>query len=232
MSDVTPFAIGAEVFCKDQEAAWGRLDRVVVEPLGRTVTHLVVEPRHRRGLGRLVPVRLVGPGDVGPDGRITLPCTSAELDAMEDAEETRFLPGAGLDGYDPAATLAWPFYGLATGGMGATMGTLGLAGLDNAPQPLLVDRIPSGEVELHRGDPVHAVDGEVGRVRGLAVDPVTRHVTHVLLEEGHLWGKKQVAIPLSEIRSIGTDRVEVDLTKDEVKDLPPVELATMSPPEV
>ena len=54
MSDVTPFAIGAEVDCAD--GPWGRLDRVVVDPLTRSVTHLVVEPRHRRGLGRLVPM--------------------------------------------------------------------------------------------------------------------------------------------------------------------------------
>lgn len=232
MSDVTPFAIGAEVACQDREDSWGTLDRVVVEPLGRTATHLVVEPHHRRGLGKLVPVRLVLPDAVGPDGRLALACTTAELEAMEDAEETRFLPGAGLNGYDPATTLAWPFYGLAAGGMGATMGSLGLAGLDNAPQPLVVDRIPSGEVALHRGDPVHAVDGEIGRVRGLAVDPATRHVTHVLLEEGHLWGKKQVAIPVSEVRAIGTDRIEVGLTKDEIRDLPAVELQTVSPPGV
>ena len=232
MSDVTPFAIGAEVYCRDGADSWGRLDRMVVEPLGRTVTHLVVEPHHRRGLGRLVPARLVAPGAVGDDGRITLSCTTDELEAMDNAEETRFLPGTGLEGYDPSATLAWPFFGLAAGGMGTTMGSLGLAGLDNAPQPLVVDRIPSGEVELHRGDPVHAVDGHIGKVRGLAVDPATRQVTHVLLDEGHLWGKKQVAIPVSELQAIGEGRVEVRLTKAEIKDLPAIELATMSPPEV
>jgi hypothetical protein len=232
MSDVTPFHIGAQVTCQADEEVWGRLDRVVVEPLSRTVTHLVVAPRHGQGPDRLVPVSLVGPTAVGPGGRIALSCTRTELEAMDPAEETRFLPGVGLEGYDPSATLGWPFYGLVPGGMGTTMGGAGLAAVEGAPQPLLVDRIPAGEVELHRGDRVRAVDGEIGRIRGLAVDPATRQVTHVLLDEGHLWGRKQVAIPLSEIRAIGQGRVEVSLTRDEIRDLPPVELATMSPPGV
>lgn len=224
MHDVTPFAIGAEVSCRDGDGPWGRLDRVVVEPIGRSVTHLVVEPHHRRGLGKLVPVELVAAGGADREGNLALTCAIAELEAMEDAEETQFLTGVGVEGYDPATTLSWPFYGLAAGGMGATMGSLGLAGLDNAPQPLVVDRVPSGEVAIRRGDPVHANDGEIGRVRGLAVDRTSRHVTHVLLEEGHLWGKRQVAIPLSVVRSLEGGRVAVDLTKDEVRDLPTVEL--------
>lgn len=222
----TPFAIGAEVRCTDSDGSWGRIDRVVVEPLSRSVTHVVVEPHRRRGLGRLVPAELVTPERVGDDGQLDLPCTEAELEAMGDAEETRFLPGAGLEGYDPATTLSWPFYGLATGGMGATMGSLGLSGLENAPQPIVVDRVPTGEIEIHRGDHVEAADGDIGRVQGLVVDPASRHVTHVLLEEGHLWGKKQVAIPIAAIGDLDAGRIEVRLRKDEIKDLPPVELTS------
>ena len=44
---------------------------------------------------------------------------------------------------------------------------------------------------MDRGDPVHALDGEIGRVQGLLVDPDDHRVTHVLLEEGHLWGRKK-----------------------------------------
>ena len=79
---------------------------------------------------------IAGGGQYGVDGQ-----AAAIVEAMEAAEETRFLPGVGLEGYDHAATLAWPFYGLAAGGMGATMGRLGLAGLDNAPPALVVDRL-------------------------------------------------------------------------------------------
>jgi len=218
------FQIGAEVSCSD--GPWGHLDRVVVDPLAQTITHLVVEPTHRKGLGRLVPVELVGAEGLAEDGGITLGCTAEQLEAMEDAEETQFLPGQGLQGYDPATTLNWPYFALA-GGMGVGTG-MGM-GMANAPQPIVLDRVPLGEIEVHRGDPVQATDGDIGRVRGLVMDPASRHVTHVLLDEGHLWGKKQVAIPVSAVSSLGGAGIEVHLTKDEIRDLPPVELDATSP---
>jgi hypothetical protein len=45
----------------------------------------------------------------------------------------------------------------------------------------------------------------------------------VLLDEGHLWGQKMVAIPVGAVTSAG-DGVRLSLTKDEVRDLPPVNL--------
>jgi hypothetical protein len=50
----TPFTIGADARCTD--GACGKVIRVVVDPVARAVTHLVVEPKHRHGLGRLVPL--------------------------------------------------------------------------------------------------------------------------------------------------------------------------------
>jgi hypothetical protein len=49
-------------------------------------------------------------------------------------------------------------------------------------------------------------------------------VTHVLLDEGHLWGKKRVAIPISAVKDV-KGGVRLTFTKDQVRDLPPVDLA-------
>ena len=59
---------------------------------------------------------------------------------------------------------------------------------------------------------VHASDGEIGKVEGLVVDPAHGHVTHVLLQEGHLWGRKQVAIPIGAVERLG-EGIAVNLTK-------------------
>jgi hypothetical protein len=88
MSDNTEFTIGSEVSCSD--GVCGELGRVVVDPVAKTLTHLVVEPKHASGVGRLVPVDLVD--SAGQE--IRLRCSSAEFDALEHAEETQFLPGA------------------------------------------------------------------------------------------------------------------------------------------
>jgi hypothetical protein len=58
-------------------------------------------------------------------------------------------------------------------------------------------------------------------VHGLAIDQGSHRVSHVLLAEGHLWGRKEVAIPISAVRSV-EDGIELRLSKKDVADLPPV----------
>jgi len=208
MTQATQFTIGSEALCTD--GACGRVTRVVVDPVARAVTHLVVEPKHGFGIGRLVPVDLV---DAATDV-VRLRCTSTDFEKLERAEEMQFLPDSGaFEGYSPEQVLSWPYYGL-----GATTGV----GVGDA-RPLVVDKIPAGEVALRRGDPVHATDGEIGRVQGLVIDSNDRHVTHVLLQEGHLWGRREVAIPIGAVARI-EDGVRLSITKEEVEDLPRVDV--------
>jgi sporulation protein YlmC with PRC-barrel domain len=215
MSETTEFTIGSEVACSD--GICGELARVVVDPVARALTHLVVEPKHRRGTGRLVPIELVE----STAEEIRLRCAMSEFEALEDAEETRFLPGAsGEWPYGQSQMLSQPYYGLGMVGMG--MGGMGM-GMDAGPQTVTYDRVPVGEVEVRRGEHVHATDGPIGQVQGLVMDPSDHHVTHVLLDEGHLWGKKRVAIPISAVKDV-KDGVRLNLTKDQVRDLPAVDL--------
>jgi hypothetical protein len=48
-------------------------------------------------------------------------------------------------------------------------------------------------------------------------------VTHVLLKEGHLWGRKQVAIPVSAVASVDAG-IRLNITKKQVENLPSLEL--------
>jgi sporulation protein YlmC with PRC-barrel domain len=217
MTEPTQFTIGAEVSCTD--GVCGKVSRVVVDPVARAVTHLVVEPKHRLGLGRLVPLGLV---DAASDG-IRLRCTLAEFGQLEAAEETQFLPGgSGYGTYGPQQAIFLPYYGLGVGG-GLGMGMGGGMGMGNVPLPVTYDKVPLDEVEVRRGEHVHAADGNIGRVQGLVIDPSDHHVTHVLLQEGHLWGRKEVAIPISAVTGVD-DGIRLSITKQQVQDLPPVDL--------
>ena len=210
------FTIGAEVSCSDGDC--GQVRRVVVDPVARAVTHLVVEPKHRLGLGRLVPLDLVD----ATAGRIRLSCTMADFEQLDSAEETQFIPGSsGYAAQGPEQVVSWPYYGLAgspgmAGGMGAEM-----AGVS---QTVTYDKVPLGEVEVRHGEPVHATDGDIGRVQGLVIDPADHHVTHVLLQEGHLWGRKEVAIPITAVTNV-EDGIRLNISKQDVQDLPPVDIA-------
>ena len=91
----TTFTNGSAAACSDGPC--GAVSRVVVDPVAREVTHLVVEPEHRSGLGRLVPLDLVTPGA----GEVRLRCTREEFDQLPPAEETDFLPGgSGYEDYE------------------------------------------------------------------------------------------------------------------------------------
>jgi sporulation protein YlmC with PRC-barrel domain len=219
MNDAVEYKIGAPVACSD--GVCGELSRVVLDPVARALTHLVVKPSHKPGLARLVPIDLAEPGAQ----EVRLRCSTAEFDALEDAEETRFLPEVGAQlGYEPGEALAWPYYPLGTGiGIGGLgMGGLGMA---DVPQSVTFDRIPVGEVEVLRGEHVHATDGPIGQIQGLVIDRSDHHVTHVLLQEGHLWGRKQVAIPISDVTEVTPDGVQLKLSREQVRELPPVDLA-------
>lgn len=153
---------------------------------------------------------------------LRLRCTVAQFEALENAEETEFLPGApGQWGYGPSQMLSLPFFGLGMGGVGMGVGGLGMG---VGPREVTYDKVPVGEVEVRRGQHVHASNGPIGRVHGLVVDQSDHQVTHVLLAEGHLWGEKEVAIPISAVTGVEEDGVHLSLTKNEVRDLPPVEI--------
>jgi sporulation protein YlmC with PRC-barrel domain len=79
-----------------------------------------------------------------------------------------------------------------------------------------------GELSMRAGDPVYATDGEIGHVEGFLVDHGTYAVTHVLLDQGHLWGKKEVAIPMSSVTALGGG-IGLMLTVDQVRELPSVQ---------
>jgi hypothetical protein len=229
MIETEQFTIGTGAACEDGPC--GELRRVVVDPVARTLTHLVIGPADGSEPARLVPVDLV---ESGAQTGIRLRCPLARFETFEPAEETRFLPGAsGAWNYRPEDMLSWPFYGLGLGG--ALLGGEGAVAaghgaidpapqLGAAPQEVAFERVPVGEVQVRRGEHVHAKDGDLGRVQGLVVDPRDHHVTHVLLDEGHLWALARVAIPIKFVTGV-EDGVSLDLTKAEVRDLPQVDLS-------
>lgn len=220
-SQVGRFRLGAQVVASDGDC--GRLTRFIIDPVAHALTHLVVTPRHHRGLGRLVPVELVE-DDGDP---IRLRGTTADFQALDDAEETQLLPVSGDEwGSGGGQVYSLPYYGLGVaGGIGA--GGMGVAELGHhrTRQTIESDRVPVGEVEVRRGDHVHATDGWIGSVQGLVIDPTDHHVTHVLLAEGHLWGHKQVAIPIGATTRVDNG-IRVELTKEQVQNLPEVNLSS------
>jgi sporulation protein YlmC with PRC-barrel domain len=216
MAGETQFAIGAKASCSD--GSCGEVRRLVIDPAADAVTHLVVQPGHRREGARLVPVDLVE----ATAGEVRLRCTRAEFDKLEHAEERDLVEGVGGGGGLLGDGLVYS----ASGEGYARVGTGPL--IDVGPQPvsrkiIVQDVVPRGETQLRPGDSVHAVDGQIGRVQGFLVDPGDHRVSHVLLQEGHIGGHKEVAIPLSAVTGVD-DGIRLNITKEQVENLPPVDI--------
>ena len=194
MDEEIEFAMGAMASCVDGPG--GKVSSVIIDPATETVTHLVIQPKHRLGVGRLVPLDLVD----ATAGDIRLRCTVEEFGQLEPAQEAELVDDV-------------------TGGLGVG-GLAAPVGVTSAMPVILEDVVPLGEAEVDRGEPVHALDGEIGRVQGFLVDPDDHRVTHVLLEEGHLWGRKKVSIPVSAVTGV-ENGIRLSLTKKQVEDLPP-----------
>jgi hypothetical protein len=206
------FTIGSTVRCSD--GACGHLRQVVIEPIDRVLTHLVVKPDHRGREPRLVPLGIVeSAADRTAPDQIVLHCSVAEFETFERALPAHFLAGAsGRWDYRQEQMLSWPHYRLALG--------------DAATRALAAERAPLGEIQVRRGDRVQAADGPIGRVQGVIVDRVDHQATHVLLDESLLWEQKRAAIPIGSVIDLKdvADGVRINLTKDQVRNLPPVEL--------
>jgi sporulation protein YlmC with PRC-barrel domain len=204
-----PFRIGAGARCTD--GACGQVSRIIVNPVTREVTHLAVDPKYRPGPGRLVPVDLVD----AATGQIRLRCTLAEFQTLRPAQEAESVRGLDPTGSPHAPKqVNWAVWMHAARDPGAS----------EAPQQVTVDSVPSGEVDIHCGLTVCATDGEIGQVQGLFVEPGGNQVTHVLLQKGHMPGRKEVAIPISAVTKILTLLIHLSLTRHQVKDLPPVNI--------
>ena len=94
--------INANVLCAD--GLGGRSTRVIVNPVTRKVTHLVVRERDLRRTERLVPIGRVG-GTA--NDWIRLDCTRQELAKMELLVEIG-LVWADSPGLDELYPLSWP----------------------------------------------------------------------------------------------------------------------------
>jgi sporulation protein YlmC with PRC-barrel domain len=196
----------------------GEVRAVVIDPVAAVVTHVVVEPEGRSGLARLVPLGLVeaeadtDDNDVrAAPGKLRLGCTEAEFMNLDAAEET-------LAEFAVGQTV--PVQLIPAGWRGTGEPVAAGGDIPRIPERETVDVVPPNEVEEHGGDHVHATDGDIGRLRGFRLDPASGRVTHVLLGEGHLWGRKEVAIPFDTIT--GFDQgIRLSLSRKQVQDLPP-----------
>lgn len=209
--------LGKPVRCTD--AAYGEVVDLVVDPTQKRVTHVVVRPEHQEATAnRLVPVELID--ERASEHELVLRCSVDHVNGLDTVQEFAFLRVDGFPVNDPdwdvgvSDVLASPYY--------EGSGLVGYAGDFGTDDAVAYDRVPKGEVEVRRASPVYSSDRHhLGHVDGFVVDD-EEHITHVVLERGHLWGKRDVTIPIGAVAEVENDQVTLSLSKDDVGALPSV----------
>jgi sporulation protein YlmC with PRC-barrel domain len=181
--------IDADIECADGHC--GRSIGVVIDPKTWQVTHFVVEFRHTK---RLVSVGLVAQttGDL-----IRLRCTRDKLPTLDPVIKTDHLWGERPRYTDLSGPYSVPHT---------------VYEKEAILVPVTYERIPPGKLAVHRNARVKATDGYMGQVDEFLVDPRTGQITHLVLREKRLWGRREVTVPVSEIERM--DKETIYLKRD------------------
>lgn len=199
--------IKAHVECTD--GIVGRSEYVLINPVDDHVTHFVVKEDASPNSEYIVPIGFV---DQTTTDSIRLHCSIAEFKKMKPFVTTNFISEKVPDRNSM-------FVGGMIG-MGAYYFLPYVTQEMTVQVPVEEMQIPAGELAVSRGTRVEAKDGYVGKVDEFVIDPKTSHITHLVMREGHLWGKKDVMIPLSAMDKVEEDTVYLKLTKDQIESLP------------
>lgn len=190
----------AKVLCTDGHA--GTTTAIIIDPVKRIATHVVVESI--KYLDFLVPLELVA--NTKPDS-VHLQCTIAKMHELHTFTETHYIHDdifddamyMGSQYIEPYATMVPDYSGIVE-----------------------EEHIPLGELAVHRGATVYAEDGRIGLLEEFIVESETGHVTHIVLSKGHLWGKRDMVIPVTAIDRGEYDSLYLNVTKGNIQDLPGV----------
>jgi sporulation protein YlmC with PRC-barrel domain len=206
--------IGAEVHCRDGKA--GQVERVVISPCRRQVTHLIVGKGLVLHKDIVVPIERVRFAD---EQHVDLDLTLDQLNELPEYKVVDYVaPDPSWHGslpYDPGVTvLAVDPYTLAWG-----PSTPSLAGKVVRHARL---GVPRDAAIVPRGSPVEGQDGKVGEVDHVLLDPRQHTITRLVVRRGLLL-HKDVAIPIDWVADVDDRGVILGVSRAALEQLPPYE---------
>jgi len=208
----------AEIFSSVGEKI-GKLDRVVLDPETKKVSHIVAKKGILFPNSKVIPVSYVN-----LDGeRITLTKNAMELEDLPDFIESSYINMGNRDNHEQNADTLY-FYPPQYAAWWATGGNI------TYPKPRYVleteTAIPEGTVALEEGAKVFGNDGEdVGEVERVIVESTEKCATHIVVSRG-LFSKEYKLVPTLWITDVMEDKVHLTIGSDMFERLPEHELVT------
>jgi osmotically-inducible protein OsmY len=202
--------IGAQVHCKDGRC--GKLLALVTDPETDQVTDLVVEKGLLLKKDRVIPLAKV---IKSTDEEVHVALGRDEMSDYPEFDEKQLrVEGPGYDKSEEYGRQARVHDAGYYGQPGS------VPALPQLRQEIQVEAgVRSKSIVIGRGTEVKTVEGDVGRVDHVLVDPKTGDVTYVVVDPG-LFGKA-LAIPMDFVRQIGQEGITLDIDEDDLEKMPP-----------
>jgi len=187
-------ALNAHVECSDGPI--GKVENIIVNPAHERVTHLVVRENDVDNTLRLIPEKMI---QQSTKDKITLWASKEKFRKAPDFLQEEFIPANIM-----------LYLGEGVGDLPATPASV----------RTLTEDIPTGGMAIHHGAKVYAADGHIGKVDEFLMEKKTGRITHLILKEGHLWGKKEITLPVGAIEKYEEGNVYLKLDKKAVEQAP------------
>lgn len=200
----------AKVICKDGE--YGSIKELLIDPVKEKATHVVVENKHNN-LQVILPIEDV---DYSSDTVINLDFTAGEIDKYPAFLVHEFVKVPNIDqdalywGVDPVMTHTYTMFPY-------------VMHEGNASVEVSREVIPKGEMKVKKGMTVLDNSGKkVGKIDEFIVERESEHITHIVMRTGHVFGKKEVAVPSISIEKYGDENINLTIDQEEINSLPEV----------
>jgi len=191
----------------------GQIERVVVNPETRDVTHIVVRGGSLfKREERVLPIDLIAGTD---ESRITLRAGAGDLASLPPFEEKRLVGKEMEEPRESSPTVLPPsVYGPVLTGVAKEPAPSGEEFIVKTEQ-----NIPEGTVALKEGAKVITADGkQVGNVERVLADVPADQATHLLVSTGGL-GREKRLVPITWVTMMDEDEVHLQVEKDSLKEL-------------
>jgi sporulation protein YlmC with PRC-barrel domain len=215
-----------EIYSADGHSV-GRIDRIVLDPDTREVTHLIARKGVLLTKDRIVPLSIVAAQSAG---RVDLAISGGEVDNLPEFEERKYVPAdenawpaSGLSGApEPAPT---NFYIHGADLMGNPIPPVLPAARVEPVRAEVSRNIPENKVALKTGARVLDSDRhDVGQVEQILTAPGTELISHLVISKGLLL-KTRKLVSAQWIQLMNDDEVLLSVPADRVQTFPDYETA-------
>jgi uncharacterized protein YrrD len=200
---LTNLQLGAQVKSATNDNL-GKVKLVVADPKSNEVTHLIIE-KGVLGTRQVVADRSLV-RQVSDDGKtVWLTLSQAELDQLPDFIEHK------IPYITPPGSLINPTPGM---GFGATAQTGYTEPVTAASSQGLAERmnVPSDSVLVKQGAEVEALDGKLGKVKRVNLEPASGQITGFVVEHG-VFSHQEYNVSMEQVESVTESCVRLKVSK-------------------